>query len=84
MITVGFQLVSIDPSEAKGLGKDGVGEIPVKDGGTLADAMKMVGLVAGEPYMTMVNGNPVPLENRDTKVLSDGDQVVVFPPIEGG
>lgn len=84
MITVGFQLVSIDPSEAKGLGKDGIGDIPVKDGGTLADAMGMVGLPPDQPFMTMVNGNPVPVEDRDKKSLSDGDQVVVFPPIEGG
>lgn len=84
MISVGFQLVSIDPSEAKGLGKDGVGDIPVKDGGTLADAMSMVGLPADQPFMTMVNGNPVPPEDRDKKALVDGDQVVVFPPIEGG
>jgi sulfur carrier protein ThiS len=84
MITVGFQLVSIDPSEVKGLGKDGVGDIPVMDGGTLADAMGLVGLPASQPFMTMVNGNPVAPEDREKKTLSDGDQIVVFPPIEGG
>jgi sulfur carrier protein ThiS len=35
-------------------------------------------------YMTLVNGDPVAPENRAEKVLNDGDQVVVFPPIEGG
>jgi sulfur carrier protein ThiS len=34
--------------------------------------------------MTLVNGDPVSPENRAKKQLSDGDQVVVFPPIEGG
>ncbi len=84
MITVGFQLVSIDPSEVKGLGRDGVGEIPVKDGGSLADAMRMVGLAPDKPFMTLVNGDPVAPESRDERALKDGDQIVVFPPIEGG
>ncbi len=84
VINVGFQLVSIDPSEVKGIGRDGIGEIPVKDGGSLADAMHMVGLVPNKPFMTLVNGDPVAPENRDDKVLNDGDQIAVFPPIEGG
>jgi sulfur carrier protein ThiS len=84
MITVGFQLVSIDPSEAKGLGRDGIGQIPVKDGGSLADAMRIVGLPPDQPFMTLVNGNPVAQDDRAKKALADGDQVVVFPPIEGG
>lgn len=84
MMTVGFQLVSIDPSEAKGLGSNGIGEIPVKDGGTLADAMRMVGLPPDQPFMTLVNGNPVAQEARAEKLLTEGDQIVVFPPIEGG
>ena len=84
MITVSFQLVSIDPSEVKGLGRDGLGDIPVKDGGMLADAMQMIGLPPEQPFMTMVNGEPVAPENRTAKALNDGDQIVVFPPIEGG
>ena len=84
MISVGFQLVSIDPSEVRGLGRDGIGDIPLKDQGTLADAMQMIGLAPDMPYMTLVNGDPVAPENRDQKSLNDGDQVVVFPPIEGG
>lgn len=84
VINVGFQLVSIDPSEVKGLGRDGIGEIPVKDGGSLADAMRIVGLAPDKPFMTLVNGDPVAPENRDDKVLNDSDQIAVFPPIEGG
>lgn len=84
MINVGFQLVSIDPSEFKGLGRDGIGEIPLKDSGTLADAMTMIGMNPEMGFMTLVNGDPVAPENRTEKTLNDGDQVVVFPPIEGG
>ncbi len=84
MIHVGFQLVSIDAAEFKGLGRDGLGEIPLKDGGTLADAMIMIGMKPELGFMTLVNGDPVAPESRTKKALSDGDQVVIFPPIEGG
>ena len=82
MINVGFQLVSIDTSNTRGLGRDGVGEIPVKDGGTLADAMRMVGLSMDQQFMTLINGNPVAPEARTETPLADEDQIVVFPPIE--
>lgn len=84
MIHVGFQVVSIEPGDLRGIGRDGIGEIPVKDGGTLADAMRMVGLDPDEHYMALINGDPVSPENRAGRALKDGDQVVVFPPIEGG
>lgn len=84
MIHVGFQLISIHHTEVKGIGSDGLGDIPVKDGGTLADAMMMIGLGPEKPFMTLVNGNAVAPEARGNTPLSDGDQVVVFPPIEGG
>lgn len=84
MIQVGFQVVSIEPGDLRGIGRDGIGEIPVKDGGSLADAMRMVGLDPDEHYMTLINGDPVSPENRAGRALKDGDQVVVFPPIEGG
>lgn len=84
MINVGFQIISIDPGELRGIGRDGIGEIPAKEDGSLADSMRMIGLDPDEPYMTLVNGEPVSPENRAEKTLNDGDQVVVFPPIEGG
>ncbi|MBO6519782.1 MAG: MoaD/ThiS family protein [Rhodospirillales bacterium] len=84
MIQIGFQLVSIDATEFKGLGRDGIGEIPLQDDGSLADAMRMIGMDPGLGFMTLVNGDPVAPENRSEKQLNDGDQVVVFPPIEGG
>ena len=84
VITIGFQLVSLDAAEFKGLGRDGLGDIPLKDQGSLADAMRMIGMAPDKMYMTLVNGDPVAPENRAEKVLNDGDQVVVFPPIECG
>lgn len=84
VIQVGFQLVSIDATEYKGLGRDGLGEIPLKDDGTLADAMAMIGMNPELGFMTLVNGDPVAPESRNGKTLNDGDQIVVFPPIEGG
>ncbi len=84
MIKVGFQLVSIDAADYKGLNREGLGDIPLKDGGSLADAMTMIGMKPELGFMTLVNGDPVSPENRSEKTLNDGDQVVVFPPIEGG
>ena len=84
MIKVGFQLVSIDAADYKGLNREGLGDIPLKDGGSLTDAMNMIGMKPELGFMTLVNGDPVSPENRGEKTLNDGDQVVVFPPIEGG
>lgn len=84
MITVGFQLISVDAADYKGLNREGLGDIPLKDGGSLADAMTMIGMKPELGFMTLVNGDPVSPENRTEKTLNDGDQVVVFPPIEGG
>lgn len=84
MIQVGIQVVSIDTSQLRGIGRDGIGDIPLKDEGSLADAMRMVHLAPDEPFMTLVNGEPVGPEDRAAHVMKDGDQIVVFPPIEGG
>lgn len=84
MIEVGVQVVSIDPGELRGLARNGVGEIPLGDAGSLGDAMRLIGLKPEIPYMTLVNGQPVSPEDRDTRTLANGDQIVVFPPIEGG
>lgn len=84
MIEVGVQVVSIDPGELRGLGRNGIGDIPLKDQGSLGDAMRMIGLKPEIPYMTLVNGEPVSPEDRDEHGLKNGDQIVVFPPIEGG
>ena len=79
MITVGFQLVAIDPTSFRGLGRDGIGEIPLKDDGSLADALKMIGMDAKTGFPTMISGEPVPPDNRAEATLNDGDQVVIFP-----
>lgn len=79
MITVGFQLVAIDPSSFRGLGRDGIGEIPVKDDGSLADALTMIGMDPKTAFTTMINGEPVPPDDRAAVPLNDGDQVVIFP-----
>ena len=69
MIQIGFQLVSIDATEFKGLGRDGIGEIPLQDDGSLADAMRMIGMDPGLGFMTLVNGDPVAPENRSEKTV---------------
>ncbi len=79
MITVGFQLVAIDPSSFRGLGRDGIGEIPLKDDGSLADALQMIGMAPDVTFTTMINGEPVPPDSRAETTLNDGDQVVIFP-----
>lgn len=51
-------------------------------GASLADLLKTAGLPEG--VVTMVDSRPVPPPDRAARILRDGDEVTVFPPLKGG
>lgn len=49
-------------------------------GSSLGDLIKDLGLPPEAPKVVLLNGRRVPLDQE----LTDGDEVTVFPPVEGG
>lgn len=78
------RLISVDASPPPGFDNDGSGAIEVKDGASLADALRALGLPADEAYATLVNGEPVAAAARPGRRLKPSDALTVFPPIKGG
>lgn len=65
------------PADAKG----GVAEIELPDQATVAALLERLGIDGGHIHLVMVNGEQEPNRQR---LLADGDEVVVFPPVAGG
>ena len=60
------------------------GCVELDDGATPDDLLDALALPGDEPYMTLVNGLSVAPGQRAATRLSEGDKVVVFPPLKGG
>ena len=55
-------------------------DLALVPGGTVADALKAVGIPAATPKVIMVNGRVASPQQS----LREADELVVFPPLEGG
>ena len=62
----------------------GEGERSFEDGVTPEEIVAWLDLKDGDQFVVLVNGQPVATEDRDRPVLTEGDLVTVFPPMEGG
>jgi len=61
----------------------GVGEafaVQVPDGATVGDLIRLLGLTEDQARIVFVNA----VSSEQGRVLSDGDQVGIFPPVGGG
>jgi sulfur carrier protein ThiS len=83
-VKIAVKLISIEGGPPEGLGPDGDGDLEVAAGTTLAQLLARLGLPDDEPYVTLVNDQPVAAPERRTRRLEAGDSVTVFPPIKGG
>ncbi len=61
--------------------KGGVAELELEPGATVAAALEALGISGGHVHLAMVNGAAEPDRSR---TLSEGDELVVFPPVAGG
>jgi molybdopterin converting factor small subunit len=52
----------------------------VADGSTVADVVRLLGIPADMPFITMIDGRDAALE----RPLGDGDVLSLFPPLAGG
>lgn len=58
----------------------GRGSVVIPDGSDVERLLVELGLPLDAPKVVLVNGRNAPL----TLVLNDGDDVAIFPPVEGG
>jgi len=58
--------------------------LTLADSSTVADALNSLDIGDAEAYLTMLGEASIPISERATHVLSDGDIMTVFPPIKGG
>lgn len=62
----------------------GEASIEVVTGATVSDALETLAIAANEPLLTLVNDAVVPARARAERVLSEGDVLVLLPPLKGG
>jgi molybdopterin converting factor small subunit len=65
------------PAGAQG----GTAQLDVEPGTTVAALLDRLGVATGHVHLVMVNGS---MERDRQRALSDGDELVVFPPVAGG
>ena len=60
-------------------------EVKVDDGITLSDLIRQYNISNEEAHLVLVNGHFVNCgEDRDGRMLSEGDTVSIWPPVAGG
>jgi molybdopterin converting factor small subunit len=57
------------------------GKLDVEPGTTVVALLDRLGVAGGQVHLVMVNGS---MERDRQRALSDGDELVVFPPVAGG
>jgi molybdopterin converting factor small subunit len=59
----------------------GAAQLEVPPGSSVAAVLKRLAIESGHIHLVMVNGEMEPDRNR---LLQEGDDIVVFPPVAGG
>jgi molybdopterin converting factor small subunit len=59
----------------------GTAQLQLDEGATVTTLLDQLGIAGGHVHLVMVNGEMEPDRQRR---LTDGDEVVVFPPVAGG
>ena len=58
--------------------------LDVRDGATAIDVLAQLGLAADGSYLMVLNGQTLPKSERGGRVLSEGDNLAIMPPLKGG
>jgi sulfur carrier protein ThiS len=59
----------------------GAAALEVEPGTTVADVLGRLGIARGHVHLVLVNGG---METDRQRILSEGDELTVFPPVAGG
>ncbi len=81
---VTLKLLSMAGDPPPGFDAFGECELDMANGANVADVVAKVSLPKEEAYTTIVNGEAVPVDARAARQLTEGDEVTLFPAIQGG
>lgn len=59
-------------------------DLEVADGATVLGVMQHLSLPMDDHYLVMLNGTVLPVADRETTVLTERDELGLFPPLKGG
>ncbi len=81
---VKVKLVSMPGHQPAGFDEFGNALLTLNEETTVAGLIAQLKLSNLETYMVLVNSETVPPGDQPTRVLNDGDEAAIFPPMEGG
>jgi sulfur carrier protein ThiS len=81
---VNVKLLSMASGPPPGFDEFGERAVELAIGATVADVVATISLPKEESYTTIINGEAVPVDARAGRKLADGDEVTLFPAIQGG
>jgi thiamine biosynthesis protein ThiS len=81
---VRFKLLSMAGPPPAGFDEFGENTLDLGPGTSVADAVAALKLSSQESYTTILNGEAVPPGARAGQKLADGDEITLFPAIQGG
>jgi sulfur carrier protein ThiS len=79
-----LKLIAVEAAGLPPPDSDGLATMQIADGSTVRQALQSLGLPDDGTYLTLVNGDSVPVATRNERCLRQGDLLTVFRPIKGG
>ena len=81
---INVKLVSMPGHQPTGFNDFGNAHLSFSNGTTVLGLLEDMKLSKVETYMVLINGETVPPSIHKEHFLKDGDDVTIFPPMEGG
>ena len=78
---VRIKLMAALRSKLPATGSAGAAQLDVPAGSSVAAVLERLGIPSAHIHLVTINGEMEPDRNR---LLQDGDDIVVFPPVAGG